>query len=75
MTSSEHLLENAIICLENKMDFEEFASRDINKMMSIDAEIALKRIWEMAQYVVYTLKPCWLDDIQDKYNERGNYNE
>ena len=70
MTNSEHLLENAIMCLENKVDFEEFANRDINKTMSTYANIALEQIWEMAQYVVYNLKPYWLEDVQISKKEK-----
>lgn len=60
MSNAEHLIENAICCLERGEEFEEFASRKYNIEMAEMQHIDMRDVWLMAIHVVYTLKPHWL---------------
>ena len=66
MTNSEHLIENAICCLERGESFEIFSSRKFNIDMAEMQKINLEDVWLMAQYVVYTLKEHWLWQKEDE---------
>ncbi len=73
MTNAEHLIENAIIDMENRKDFEYFSSQKHNKLMSEMCNINLSSVWEMAQYVVWSLKPVWLSDKEIEMENRYGY--
>jgi hypothetical protein len=66
MTNAEHLIENAVCCLERNEEFEEFASRKHNIEMAEMQHIDLRDVWGMAIHVVYTLKPHWLWQKEDE---------
>lgn len=66
MTIAQHLIENAIMDMEQGKDYEYFSTQNYNKEMAETAGIKLYHIWEMAQQVVYTIKPFWLLDDVDK---------
>lgn len=66
MTNAEHLIENAVYCLERGEEFEEFALRKYNIEMAETQHIDLRDVWSMAIYVVYTLKPHWLWKKEDE---------
>ena len=73
MTNAEHLISNAIHNMEDGKDFEHFSSQKHNKMMSEMSNINLSVVWEMAQYVVYAIKPDWLYDKETQMEERYGY--
>ena len=73
MTNAEHLIENAIINMEDGKDFEHFSSQKHNKLMSEMSNINLSSVWEMAQYVVWSLKPVWLSDKEIEMENRYGY--
>lgn len=53
MTNAEHLIENAITCIENEKGYEFFAKQSINREMAGEEwKWYLKEIWQMADYVV-----------------------
>ena len=60
MSNAEHLIENAIVCLRDKKEFNEFASMGINIDMvkvsfpECDTRNTLMQIWEMAGEVCYS---------------------
>lgn len=54
MSIAEHLIENALIVLEEGKDFEYF-KKDIN--FEFAPSILPEEVWDMAQYVYYTYLP------------------
>ena len=73
MTNAEHLIENAITDMEHGRDFEHFSSQKHNRLMSEMSNIALSSVWEMAQYVVWSLKPDWMLDKEIEMINRYGY--
>ena len=73
MTNAEHLIENAICNMENGKDFEYFSSQKHNKLMSEMSNINLSSVWEMAQHIVWSLKPAWLSDKELEMENRYGY--
>ena len=73
MSNAEHLIENAIIDMENGKSFEDFSSNENNKSMSEMSGIKLDTVWEMAQYIVYTVKPIWESDKAVEMEEKYGY--
>jgi len=73
MTNAEHLIENAIIYIEEEKDFDHFSSQEYNKYMSEILGINLNIIWEMSQYIVWTLKPNWLSIKEAEMEESYGY--
>lgn len=66
MSNAEHLIENAISVIEAGRDFNEYASMKLNCDMAKMSDIRLRDVWEMATYVVFTLKPYWEGEWWDK---------
>ena len=66
MTNAEHLIENAICCLERNESFEIFSSQQHNIDMAEMQKINLEDVWLMAIHVVYTLKQHWLWQKEDE---------
>ena len=73
MTNAEHLIENAIMCLEKGNDYDAFVDAKHNREMSRVSGINLDDVWRMAQHVVYTLKPSWLWKKEDEMIEAYGY--
>ena len=73
MTNAEHLIENAIIDMKGGKDFEHFSTRKYNKLMSEMSGINLNIVWEMAQHIVWSLKPAWLSTKEAQMEERYGY--
>lgn len=71
MSNIEHLLENAIIALENNVSLENWANNKINKNMLETTKTTKEEFWQMAQYVLYTYVPYekakLLDEIEKAY--------
>ena len=65
MTVAEHLIENAIGCLEDKSGYESFIESPCNKAMAESININLQHIWEMAQHVYCSIKPLWEDEVKE----------
>jgi hypothetical protein len=62
MSGAQHLIENAIICIEEGKSYEDFLNASGNKIISSATDIELKYVWDMAMHVVYTLKSSWVSD-------------
>ena len=66
MTNLEHYVENAIWFLEKGGTHKEF----FNNIWLQEGErltgISLPQMWEIAQYVVYTYKPCIESECTEK---------
>lgn len=71
MSNIEHLIENAITCLEKNRDYDYFRMMWQNAEMIKYVHASLEEIWEMAIYVVTTYKDSivWKteDEIEKKY--------
>mgnify|MGYP007038269408 CR=1 FL=1 len=71
MSNVEHLIENAIDCLDRGQSFEDFLSYKFNKDMLKMVKSPAEEIWEMAIYVKYThdesLKWELEEEIEKKY--------
>lgn len=63
MSGAQHLIENAIMCIENGKIYDDFSNACVNKTMSDVYGIALEDVWSMAMYVVYTTKRRWVGDV------------
>ena len=70
MSNIEHLIENAIIAVEEDKTFEDFNSAERNKMMLRMVCACADEIWEIAQYVVYS--KCMFCDWKPKMEEGEN---
>ena len=62
MSGAQHLIENAIHCIEDGKSYEDFSNVYVNQQMSDIYGIALDDVWGMAVQVVYTLKQNWVSD-------------
>lgn len=65
MSNAEHLIENAVSVIENDGDFTEFSSAKHNQDMAKAIHIELSHVWDMATYVVFTLKQYWKNETSD----------
>lgn len=65
MTHSQHLLENAISCIERGVSIEDFETqRHIRKMSEI-CGVSPTEAWSMAYYVL-SLKEYWQQQKEDE---------
>lgn len=62
MSGAQHLIENAIMCIEDGKSYEDFSNACVNKQMSDIYNISLEDVWDMAMHVVYTTKRTWVSD-------------
>ena len=67
MSNEEHLIENAVCCLERGQEYADFADAKHNRAMAEASRIDLGQVWRMAIYVVYTLKHEWVSDVVDYF--------
>ena len=67
MSNEEHLIENAVCCIERGGNYEYFADALYNRDMAKASKIDLRQVWNMAVYVVYTLKHEWVCDVVDYF--------
>ena len=67
MSNEEHLIENAVFCIERGQNYEDFAYAKHNREMAKWSKINLEQVWRMAIHVVYTLKESWVSDVVDYF--------
>ena len=53
MSDIEHLIENAIVCVQSGKSREDFMGYSYNQLMLARVKATGEEIFEMAQYVVY----------------------
>lgn len=63
MSNEEHLIENAVFCIERGQNYEDFADAKHNREMAKWSKINLEQVWRMAIHVVCTLKESWVSDV------------
>ena len=69
MTTSEHLIENAI-CQIEKSSYDAYEDFMANKLLQKQAEkvgISMTDLWYITQYVCYTYKPLVEYAVKAKY--------
>lgn len=73
MTNLEHYIENAICYLENNGTYEDFFNQKLLKLGEEQTGISLKDMWEMAQYIVYSYKPCIVRETEERVENKYGY--
>lgn len=71
MTKIEHLLENAIVEIENGLGYDSWRKDPVNKIMLKEVTALPEEIWAMAVYVYFDYKPyietITRDEIEKEY--------
>ena len=73
MSNIEHLIENAITCLEENRGYDYFRMMWQNAEMIKYVHATPEEIWEMAIYVVTTYKDGIVWDTEDKIEKKYGY--
>ena len=63
MTNLEHLIENGLCAMENchgHKEWYEHMEEDVN--WQGNENISMDNLWEICQYIIYTWKPCRIDN-------------
>ena len=60
MSNAEHAIENAVVALEKNIDYETWASNDLNLE---NLQATPDEIWNMAQWVLYNYRPLCQEEI------------
>ncbi len=60
MSNIEHLVENGVSHIQSGKGKDEFLSEDYNKEMLKYVSTTKDELWEICQYIVYTLIECIL---------------
>ena len=70
MSDAEHLIENAIGCLEKGEDFVDFVTTKYNGDMCAKTGIDISDVWDMAYHVFRNFKPDWEKQAVEEYKAR-----
>lgn len=73
MSNCEHLIENAICCIERHGSFEDFCRSKVNKEMSKMEDVTLAQVWQMAIYVYYTYRPVYKNKIMKELEDEWGF--
>ena len=73
MSNAEHLIENALGCLESGRDITWFKDMFVNKEMFKYVNATAEEIWDMAIYVYYTYRPCIESDLTEELEKKYGY--
>jgi len=73
MSNVEHLIENAIVCMEENKSYDDFINADVNKRMLELVKSPPEEIWEMAIYVYYTYREVVVWETEDKLEKAYGY--
>ena len=75
MSNLEHLIENTLVCIENKLPYEKVISH-IRENPNFDGSpLTEQEVWEMCQYVYYTWDRSLLNTINELERERLKFKE
>ena len=73
MSIAEHLIENAIVCIEHDETYDDWLSKWQQEAMIKEVKSPPQEIWEMAQYCVYTYKTHIVWKLMDKVEAAYGY--
>ena len=73
MSNIEHLIENAIVAMEEKHDYDWWISTWQTKAMIKEVKSPPDEIWQMAQYVYYTYRQSLIWDLTDEIEKKYGY--
>lgn len=73
MSNIEHLIENALVNIENKYPHEDFFDAKHNIEMAKACNINLEDVYEMAIYVYYTYIPSIRWNLEKKLRKEYGY--
>ena len=73
MSNAEHLIENALCCIEEDKDFKFFKDMTVNKEMFKYIKATPEEIWDIAIYVYYTYKPYIESDLIEEVEKKYGY--
>ena len=73
MSNIEHLIENAIGCIEKKASYEDFIDTWYNKEMLKEVKATPEEIWEMAIYVCTTYRDSIKWQTEDELEKAYGY--
>lgn len=73
MSYPEHLIENAIVCLEENKGLDYFLEQPYNREMLKHVSAKPTEIWDMAMYVYYSYVPWIKSKTIDEMEKRYGY--
>lgn len=73
MSNIEHLIENAITCIEKGVSYNDFKTSWYNKEMLKEVKASPMEIWEIAIYVCTTYHDEIVWRKEDELEERYGY--
>lgn len=73
MSNIEHLIENAIVAIEENKEYEDWKSAWQQKAMLKEVMSDAWEIWQMAQYCVYTYKQSIIWDTEERLEKEYGY--
>lgn len=73
MSNIEHLIENAIVAIEEHKEYEDWKSAWQQKAMLKEVMSDAWEIWQMAQYCVYTYKQSIIWDTEERLEKEYGY--
>ena len=73
MSNIEHLIENAIFCLEHDKTFEDFLEYKFNSEMLKLVKSLAEEIWEMAIYVYYPYRESVIWETEERMEKAYGY--
>ena len=73
MSNIEHLIENAIISIEHKEEYDDWLNKWQQKAMIKEVKSDPWEIWQMAQYCVYVYKQSIQWELMDKVEAAYGY--
>jgi hypothetical protein len=68
MTNVEHLIENAMVCLENGVDKDHYLHSPMYQKMAKTLGVPLDIFWEIAEYMTQTYIPTLMSDLLETYH-------
>lgn len=75
MSNLEHLIENTLICIENKLPYERILDFIKNAPNFEGTPLSVDEVWEVCQYVYYTWDRSLLNTINELEQERLKFKE
>lgn len=75
MSNTQHLIENAMVCLERGVDKELYLHSPMYQKMAKTLGVPLETFWEIAEYMAYTYIPALMSDLLEVYHIGRPFNK